>query len=42
MYSHALRVIVVVIITSFVKQRNFHFDAKGDCMCEYCNELSDQ
>jgi hypothetical protein len=26
----------------FCKNRNFHFDAKADCLCEYCNELCDQ
>jgi hypothetical protein len=27
---------------SFVKNRNFHFDAKADSMCEYGNESRDQ
>jgi len=26
----------------FCKNKNFHFDAKADCLCEYCNELCDQ
>jgi hypothetical protein len=26
----------------FCKNKHFHFDAKADCMCEYCNESCDQ
>jgi hypothetical protein len=26
----------------FCKNKHFHFDAKEDCMCEYCDESCDQ
>jgi hypothetical protein len=26
----------------FCKNQNFHFEAKAECMCEYCNESCDQ
>ena len=40
MCSRDLHVTVTTI--SVVKIKHFHFYAKADSMCEYCNELCDQ